>query len=138
MSAEGRPQTPTVEIDNEADDRSLVWRSRLALIAMALLVVGMAAVAFFTDASELDIKDPPNQNLVALAEDVGGRFEYWDENSGDIAFTIDMLADTRSVEDIEAEVRRLAVVHGLESLRDLDVVRIAGRYKISGYVATDD
>lgn len=115
-----------------------IWMSRLGILGIFGAVGVMALVVFLSDPAGFEVRNPPNDNLVALADALNASFESWVEAEGEIRFTLDTLAEGRTPEDTEVQVRDLADEYGLESLRDLAIVRISGRLKISGTIDRDD
>jgi hypothetical protein len=128
------PQTPP---EPQPDPRS-VWRSRLTLLGIFAAVGVMAAIVFLSDPSGFEVRDPPNDNLRALATELDANFETWVAADGEIRFTLDTYAGERTPETTMQRIRDIAPELGLESLRDLSVVRLSGRLKISGTIDRDD
>lgn len=125
--------TATAPTSNRA-----VWVSRLGLLGIFASVGVMIAIVFFSDPAGFEVERPPNDKLVALADELDANFETWVAEQGEIRFTLDTLAEGRSAAATADRVRALAPQLGLESLRDLSVVRISGRLKISGTIDADD
>lgn len=115
-----------------------LWRSRLGLLGMFGLTLTLILVAFFTDSSDQTTQPPDNESLVALAEGIDARFEIWVLEDGEYRFTLDSLSRGRTAEEVEAEVLLLAEELDITTLRNLSVVRISGRIKVSGIMDADD